>query len=239
VDKLQADVELIKASGLFDSTWYTTEYHDVASLSIDPVEHYLRFGAQLLRNPSPKFDTRYYLKSNPDVVAAGLNPLTHYVTFGANESRAPLPYVTSSEEYLECIDIVVPVFNALDDVKKCMESIRTRKDGFTVRTIIVNDGSDESTTAWLQEYCHADGTFELIEHSANQGYTKAVNTGLRATAAPYVILLNSDTMVTRGWLKGLVRCINSGLKIGIVGPLSNAASWQNVPDLYEGTCAIV
>lgn len=235
--KLSEDIELIKASGLFDSIWYTTEYPDVKHLGQDPIEHYLRFGAQLHRNPSPKFDTHYYLTSNPDVAAAGLNPLTHYMTFGAKEGRAPLPFARSPQQYSQSIDIVVPVFNALDDVKKCMESIRNRNDGFTVRTIIVNDGSDQATTAWLREYCHAHKTFELIEHFSNQGYTKAINTGLRTTAAPYVVLLNSDTIATRGWLKGLVRCINSGPKIGIVGPLSNAASWQNVPDLYDVTGA--
>ena len=35
----------------------------------------------------------------------------------------------------------------------------------------------------------------------------------------------------------MIRCFNSDPKIGIVGPLSNAASWQNVPDLYDASGA--
>src|SRR5690606_5409678 len=73
--------------------------------------------------------------------------------------------------------------------------------------------------------------FQLIEHESNLGYTRAVNAGLRASTAEFVITQNSDTIVSAGWLNGLVACMRSDRKIGIVGPLSNAASWQNVPRL--------
>ena len=132
-----------------------------------------------------------------------------------------------------CIDIVVPVFNALDDVMCCLESIKEKTDGFLINVLVVNDGSDAITTNWLRDFCLQDKIFTLIEHEKNRGYTFSVNTGLRASKAPYVITLNSDTIVTNGWLIGLMRCINSAPEVGIVGPLSNAASWQNVPFLYD------
>lgn len=133
------------------------------------------------------------------------------------------------------IDIVVPVYNALDDVKKCLASLSESTDGFKVNIIVVNDGSDESTTQWLRDFCKNKPLFTLIENSKNLGYTKTVNVGLKASIADYVITQNSDTIVSKGWLLGLVNCITSDPKIGICGPLSNAASWQNVPDLYDET----
>jgi GT2 family glycosyltransferase/glycosyltransferase involved in cell wall biosynthesis len=133
----------------------------------------------------------------------------------------------------ETIDIVVPVYNALDDVKLCLQSLAKHTDGFKVRVLVVNDGSDEPTTQWLREFCTSDTLFQLIEHPSNKGYTCAVNTGLRASTAEYVITQNSDTIVSAGWLQGMVRCMKSDLKIGVVGPLSNAATWQNVPTLRD------
>jgi glycosyltransferase involved in cell wall biosynthesis len=56
---------------------------------------------------------------------------------------------------------------------------------------------------------------------------------LRITAAEYVVLLNSATVVTPGWLDRMVACAESDAKIGIVGPLSNAASWQSVPHVFN------
>ncbi len=135
------------------------------------------------------------------------------------------------------VDVVVPVYNALPFVQLCMASIQSHKDGLKVRTLIVNDGSQPDTSEWLRSYAAKTADVVLIEHEVNKGYTTAVNTGLKASAAPYVITLNSDTEVTRGWLTGMIRCMSSSPKLGIVGPLSNAASWQNVPDLYDETGA--
>ena len=100
------DVDIIEKSGLFDKSWYLSEYSDVASLGIHPIEHYLLLGARLLRNPSNKFDTRYYLESNPDVAATGVNPLMHYVMQGAKEGRAPVPRVASAKQH---VDTAAPI----------------------------------------------------------------------------------------------------------------------------------
>ncbi len=67
-----------------------------------------------------------------------------------------------------------------------------------------------------------------------QGYIKAANKGLRASTADYVVLLNSDTIVPRLWIEPLIDCAESDPNIGIVGPLSNAASWQSVPARFDG-----
>src|SRR5690606_30203428 len=218
-------------SGLFDQSWYLEQYPDVAALAIDPVEHYLRWGAQLERNPGPRFDTRHYLQANRDVAAAGINPLVHFIKYGRRERRSPLPAPPLAADFNVAVDVVVPVFNALEDVRMCLASVRDRRDGFRLRVIVVNDGSNAETSDWLRSFCAKTHGFELIEHDRNRGYTRAVNTGLRASDAPYVITLNSDAIVTTGWLKGMVSCMTSEPGRGVVGPLSYAVRWQNVPEL--------
>ncbi|RDH92481.1 MAG: hypothetical protein DIZ79_03335 [endosymbiont of Lamellibrachia luymesi] len=82
-------VNLMKDSGLFDEAWYLAEYPDVAEAGIDPVQHYLRYGASEGRNPSPKFDTTFYLTTNPDIAQAEVNPLVHFLRYGKEEGRLP------------------------------------------------------------------------------------------------------------------------------------------------------
>jgi GT2 family glycosyltransferase len=134
------------------------------------------------------------------------------------------------------VDVIVAVHNALDDVQACIASLLQAATTTRQRIIIVNDGSEIDTTLWLREIavapCPDYLIFDLVEHPNNRGYTCAVNTGLRRSSAPFVVTLNSDTIVTDGWVEGLLSCINSAPDIGICGPLSNAASWQNVPELY-------
>ena len=82
MDGSDDQVELVRRSGLFDPAWYVREYPDVATLGIDPVEHYLKVGAALLRDPCEHFSTRYYLRANPEVAAARINPLIHFSCAG-------------------------------------------------------------------------------------------------------------------------------------------------------------
>lgn len=91
MELLKNDIALLGASPLLDSTWYRKQYPDVDALEMNPAEHYLRIGAQMLRNPSERFNTRYYLEANPDVAGSPINPLVHYLRFGRREGRTALP----------------------------------------------------------------------------------------------------------------------------------------------------
>lgn len=84
-------ITLIKKSNLFDSSWYLSEYPDIKHSKIDPITHYLNFGASESRNPNASFDSQWYLDNNEDVAASGVNPLLHYVLHGQKEGRATRP----------------------------------------------------------------------------------------------------------------------------------------------------
>jgi hypothetical protein len=86
-----SDVKLIQSSSLFDRDWYLNQYPDVKTAAIDPVRHYLYYGATEGRNPGPLFDTGWYLERYTDVRQAGINPLLHYLRHGAAEGRIPTP----------------------------------------------------------------------------------------------------------------------------------------------------
>jgi len=72
----------------FDANWYVEQYPDVATGGVDPVLHYVRYGAQEGRSPSPDFDGFAYLAANRDVHAAGIEPFYHWVRSGRDEGRA-------------------------------------------------------------------------------------------------------------------------------------------------------
>jgi hypothetical protein len=89
--RMRANLEKVVATRYFDAQWYLEKYPDVAASGMDPLRHYLDFGAQERRNPGPKFDTGWYLGANPDVAASGINPLLHFIEFGIFEGRQPNP----------------------------------------------------------------------------------------------------------------------------------------------------
>ena len=131
-------------------------------------------------------------------------------------------------------DVIVCVHNALEDVRRCLGSIIRHRSARLNKLILVNDGSDKETTSYLRQFvAEAQVEAALLECSQRSGYTKAANRGLVANEAEYAILLNSDTVVTPGWIERLVACGKSDPSIGIIGPISNAATWQSVPERYS------
>lgn len=78
---------LIESSSLFDADWYKEQNPDVTEAKIDPLEHFLRYGAREGRDPSPRFSTTKYLQNHTDVQASNMNPLIHYILYGKAEGR--------------------------------------------------------------------------------------------------------------------------------------------------------
>lgn len=77
--------------GLFDPLWYQTRYRDVRETGIDPLKHYLHWGAAEGRDPNRFFDSAWYRDHYADVAASGMIPLVHYLQSGAAELRNPHP----------------------------------------------------------------------------------------------------------------------------------------------------
>ena len=132
---------------------------------------------------------------------------------------------------LRSTDIIVCVHNALEDVQACLASLE-RLPSPASRVILVDDGSDVATRDFLKQHAQRLGLL-LIRNEQARGYTLAANQGLRASSADQTVLLNSDTIVTPGWLEALRQVAASDKRIGLVGPLSNTASWQSIPDVEQ------
>jgi O-antigen biosynthesis protein len=128
------------------------------------------------------------------------------------------------------VDIIVCVHNALEDVRLCLSSAR-RHLASGHRIIIINDCSDEPTTTYLRQFAAGDERVRLIENEGNLGYTGSANRGLVAGEAEFRILLNSDTIVSENWALKMLDVALRSEQIGIVGPLSNAAGAQSIPDI--------
>lgn len=129
-------------------------------------------------------------------------------------------------------DIIVCIHNAPDDVRKCLDALERHTNFRRHRLILVDDGSKPETTCIVVRYV-ARLACIYIRNERARGYTKAANQGIAASSGDFVILLNSDTIVTAGWIDKLIDCAYSMPNVACVGPLSNAASWQSIPELTD------
>jgi GT2 family glycosyltransferase/glycosyltransferase involved in cell wall biosynthesis len=141
---------------------------------------------------------------------------TDVVGHGAGDERADAP------------SVVVCVHDATDAVRACLDSLIESRS-LPYRIVIVDDASQAECAAMLDTYAETHDFISLHRLQENQGYTAAANFGLAHAQGLFLVLLNSDTEVAPGWMEALVACAVSAPEVGVVGPLSNAASWQSVP----------
>ncbi len=137
------------------------------------------------------------------------------------------------EAALPSVDIVVCVHDALAAVRECLWSLLAKTER-RLRLILVDDGSAAPTAGFLRALADRNPAITLIRRAEPpHGYTLAANRGLQASTADYVVLLNSDTLLTPGWLSAILAAGEAHPEIGVLGPLSNAASHQSVPAVRE------
>ncbi len=119
--------------------------------------------------------------------------------------------------------IIVPIYNQLSAVRTCLESVAAHTDP-PYRVILVDDASDDHTAAWLRRFAAGHSRFTVLRNPVNLGFVGSVNAGMKASETGDLVLLNSDTLVTPGWLSGLVRCAQSDPAIGVISPLTTRSS---------------
>ncbi|MFT5867179.1 MAG: GT2 family glycosyltransferase/glycosyltransferase involved in cell wall biosynthesis, partial [Gammaproteobacteria bacterium] len=128
------------------------------------------------------------------------------------------------------LSIIVPVYNAFEDTKVCMERLQlyTPPD---VEIIIINDASSDPRIAKLLAD-HADHTqFQIFENADNMGFTRTVTRGILEAGNRDVIFLNSDARVTPNWVEGLRAAATSDYDIGTITPLSDRAGAFSAPQI--------
>lgn len=147
------------------------------------------------------------------------------------------PSVVTYQNFVnETIDIVICIHNALEDVNRCLESVMNcGREAAAPNVILVDDGSDEKTRTFLKSFSSNRNNMTLIRNDRALGYSAAANKGLEMSQGRYVILLNSDTVVTSRWIEKLIEAVEVAPDVGLAGPLSNAASWQSVPNILSST----
>ena len=120
------------------------------------------------------------------------------------------------------ISIIVLCYNNLAYTKLCIDSILTRTAYPNYELIAVDNASKDDTANWLRQIAAADPRVRPVFNDTNRGFAGGNNDGMAVSAGDYVVLLNNDTVVTRGWLTNLLKHFRRDPSTGLVGPVTNS-----------------
>ncbi|NRA98098.1 MAG: glycosyltransferase, partial [Planctomycetes bacterium] len=117
------------------------------------------------------------------------------------------------------LSVVIVTWNTRELVEQCVESLLSELDtakarfGVAAEVIVVDNGSIDGTAALLAQRFPA---VTLIRLDENRGFAAGNNVGIQGSTGDYVVLLNNDTFVTRGWVADLIRHFRESSEVPIV-----------------------
>ncbi|MBD3679854.1 MAG: glycosyltransferase [Rhodobacteraceae bacterium] len=132
----------------------------------------------------------------------------------------------------EPVDIILPVFNAHDDLRDCLDAL-LRYTAAAHRLHLVDDTStDPRILPLLRDVQAARPNTRLTINEENLGFVGTVNRAL-SDCTGHVVLLNSDAMVPDRWLDRLIAPILTDAGVASVTPMSDNAEIFTVPGARE------
>ena len=127
------------------------------------------------------------------------------------------------------LSCIIPIYNALDDVKILFKSILKNFNFNIGEVIIVNDCSNQDTTNFLRDFSQRNNEFIYHENEENLGFVQTCNKGISIAKGDIVVLLNSDTIIPKEFCERIIKCFNSDNKIGIASPIGASSVTYYIP----------
>ncbi len=170
---------------------------------------------------NPKFDYDWC----QDYLGGSINDYG-YLGKGCSVSAIP------TQKLWHPVTVVVPIFNAYEDTKQCLESLLQHTKGASI--LLIDDASqDERVTELAQQLSEEYFYVSFAKNYENKGFVKTCNMAFKLTGESDIVLLNSDTIVTANWLEKMQMAGYSNNRIASVTPLTNNGEICSVPNWLE------
>lgn len=106
------------------------------------------------------------------------------------------------EKNTKKVSIIVPVYNVVDQVERCLRSIQNQSY-CNFECILVDDGSTDGSDTICEKITQEDSRFIVI-HQKNSGLSTARNNAMAIAGGEYIAFIDSDDYVLTDYLKTMI-----------------------------------
>lgn len=217
---------------------------------------YLSAGKKIVATEIPEleeFRGRYVLMSNNTDVFCdcirrcldgtdGLAPEDERIAFG-RENDWQQRYEAFERAVLKAVpkvSVIIITYNNMAYSQACLESVLQRTGYANYEVILVDNLSSDGTRDWLTGLkAQGDSRLKILLNDKNLGFAGGNNVGIKAADGDYVLLLNNDTLVTRGWMTNLVKHLENNPRLGMTGSVTNSIGNEAmVAASYTSQCTL-
>lgn len=111
------------------------------------------------------------------------------------------------------VSIIIPMYNQLEYTYYCVRSI-VESEKFTDYEIIIADDNSTENNEFLKKHLE---NIIIVKNEKNLGFLKNCNNAAKHAKGDYLVFLNNDTQVKKGWLTELLFVFDNFKDAGLVG----------------------
>lgn len=111
------------------------------------------------------------------------------------------------------VSIIVPIYNAEEHLKNCIESI-INQSYKNIEIILIDDGSIDNSGKICDDYCKKDHRIRVI-HQKNMGVSSSRNNAINLSVGKYITFVDSDDIIDSQYIELLLNKVQKNtLSIG-------------------------
>jgi len=112
------------------------------------------------------------------------------------------------------LDIIIVNYQSSDFLCNNLASVYSYISDIPVNILVHDNGSDEE----LKQIKDQFPDVRITTNAYNMGFAKAINNALKQSAAPYIVIINPDTIVNKEFFQLVLDYMKNNSDVGIVGP---------------------
>ena len=112
------------------------------------------------------------------------------------------------------LSVVIVTFNCRDLALACLRTLDAERPDVRLEAILVDNASADGTLAAVRREFP---WVTPVDAGGNVGFARASNIGLSRTQGKHVLLLNPDTLLSRGTLGSCLRALDARPEVGMLG----------------------
>jgi GT2 family glycosyltransferase len=113
------------------------------------------------------------------------------------------------------ITVVLLNYNTRDLLASCIRSVQETSDGLDLEIIVVDNASSDGSQRMMKERFPE---VLLVENEENLGSARGTNRGIKLSTAPYILILNPDTLIKPEALRLMYEYLEEHSDAGLAGP---------------------